>query len=406
MYDLQLWKVALKLAKLSGKFLMVKFKEDWPKPKIKYPNQVQVKNTLGGICGSDLHQLDVDVSFASSILAKKMNPFPIGHEVIGVVADIGKEVTDLKTGDRVVYNPVASCESFGYLLCPSCKEGNHSGCYCLTGLGDKSDLQARYEQSDYGYGGGGFSEYLVGFEKQFHKIPDNVPDEIAVLAEPFGIGVHSVSRNLPKDEDTIIVYGAGIIGLFVIAALRAYESKCKIITIARYQHQADMAKKLGADEIIIERDRKKLYQTIANSVGGKLFKPTLGKKILFGGTGPDVIFDCVANEKTIDDSLHLVRNNGKIVIVGLGYSVTKKIDWALQAYKELTIVGSMMHGLDPYKGEKIDSFELALQFLSKNPTLYEGLVTHKFTIDSYKQAFNTTFKKGKNKVIKAVFDFR
>lgn len=405
MFDLQLWKVAMKKIGLSGKFLMVKYKEDWLQPKIKYPNQVLVKNLLGGVCGSDLHQLDVDVSYSSTILAKKMNPFPIGHEAIGEIVDLGKLVINLKIGDRVVYNPVASCESFGYKFCPSCQNGNYSNCYCLTGIGDGSNLQEKYEQSDYGYGGGGFCEYLTAFEAQLHKIPENLPNEVAILTEPYAISIHAVCRNLPKDSDTVIVYGAGIIGLLIIAAIRSFESKCRIITIARYEHQAILAKKLGSDETVIERDRKKLYQEIAKLTEGKLFKPTLGKKILFGGTGPDIIFDCVANEVTLDDSLHFVRSNGKIVVVGLGYSITKKVDWALQAYKELTIVGTMMHGLEDYKGQKIDSFDLALLFLSKNPKQYIELVTHKFSIEQYKTAFRTSFKKGKFKAIKVVFEY-
>ena len=405
MYDLKIWKVLFKKIKLGNKFLMIKYSDNWSKPKINYLNQVLVKNLLGGICGSDLHQLEVDVSYMSSILAKKMNPFPIGHEVIGEIQEIGEQITDFKIGDRVVYNPVASCESFGFILCPSCQAGNFSNCYCLTGVGDGSELEKSYHESDFGYGGGGFSEYLVAFEKQLHKIPDHLPNEIAILTEPYAIAVHAVGRNIPKDSDSVLIYGAGIIGLLIIAAIRSFGSKCHIITIARYNHQAELAHKLGSNEILLERNREKLYQRIASLTKGRLFKPTLGKKILFGGFGPDIIFDCVANERTIDDSLHLAKSNGKIVIVGLGYNITKKVDWALQTYKELTIVGTMMHGLEEYNGKKLDSFDLALEFLNKDPELYSALVTHKFPLDQYKIAFRTSFNKGKNKAIKVIFQY-
>lgn len=83
MFDLKIWKALLKKMGLGSKFLMVKYKNDWPKPTIRYPNQVFVKNHLGGICGSDLHQLNIEGSYFSTILASKTNPFPIGHEVIG-----------------------------------------------------------------------------------------------------------------------------------------------------------------------------------------------------------------------------------------------------------------------------------------------------------------------------------
>ncbi|MFW9924081.1 MAG: zinc-binding dehydrogenase [Candidatus Thorarchaeota archaeon] len=406
MFDLQLWKVALKKIGLGGKFLMYKYKDKWPKPKIKYENQVIIKNLLGGICGSDLHQLQVDVSYASSILARKINPFPIGHEAIGLVEEVGSKVTSWKVGDRVVYNPVATCESYEYKLCSSCQTGNFSSCYCLTGLGDKSKLEEKYSESDYGYGGGGFNEYLIGFEKQFYKIPSDLQDEVAILTEPFAIAIHAVGRNLPEDEDTVLIYGAGIIGLLTIAAIRAFGIKARIITLARYKHQAEIAVKLGSNEVIIERNRNELYSKIALLTNGHLFKPTLGKKILFGGNGPDIIFDCVANEKTLDDSLHLVRSNGKIIVVGLGYNKTKTIDWALQAYKELTIVGTMMHRLEKYQDKNWDSFDLAIHFLNTNPNLYSDLVTHKFKIEDFKNAFKLSMRKGQNKVVKSVFDYR
>jgi len=156
----------------------------------------------------------------------------------------------------------------------------------------------------------------------------------------------------------------------------------------------------------MERDRTELYKRIAEMTNGKLFKPTLGKKILFGNTGPDLIFDCIASEKTIDDSLHLVKNNGRIVAVGLGYTTTKKVDWAIQIYKEITIAGTMMHGQEEYNGKKINSFDLALEFLSQKPELYTELVTHKFPIDDFKKAIKLSYKKGKNKAIKVVLDYR
>ncbi|NHJ84501.1 MAG: zinc-binding dehydrogenase, partial [Asgard group archaeon] len=136
-----------------------------------------------------------------------------------------------------------------------------------------------------------------------------------------------------------------------------------------------------------------------------LFKPTLGKKVLYGNSGPDVIFDCVANERTLDDSLHLARSNGKVIILGLDYSITKKIDWALVAYKELAIIGSMIYGEEEYEGKKYNAFELALKFLANNPRLYVGLVTHKFRIEDYKQAYKISMNKGQNKAIKVIFDY-
>jgi threonine dehydrogenase-like Zn-dependent dehydrogenase len=407
MYDLKVLKAALKKIKLARKFAMVKYKNNWPKPKIEYQNQVIIKNHLGGICGSDIHQLKVESSYFQSILASKENPFPIGHETVGSVIEIGKDVQKLKNGDRVVFDPVATCAAYGFKLCSSCLKGRYAQCISITGIGDGSKLEDKYGGRDNfgGYGGGGFSELILGFEKQFFKVPDNVPDEVAVLTEPYAVSIHAVAQNLPIHNDNVIVIGAGIIGLFIIAAIRAFDSKCNIITLARYPQQAKWAKKLGSNEVIIEKDWKVLYEKIAELTEGRLFNPILSKKVIFGNDGPDIIFDCVASEKTIDDSLRLIRSNGRIVLVGFDFSITKKVDWSIAVNKEIEVMSSMIYGKDEYKGKKYHSFELALKFFEKNPDLFNGLITHRFPIEEYKKAYNITLNKGKNNALKVVFDF-
>jgi len=225
------------------------------------------------------------------------------------------------------------------------------------------------------------------------------------LTEPYAVSIHAVAHNLPKDSDQVLVIGAGIIGLFTIAAIRAYDSKCQIIVSARYPHQAKWAKKLGANEVIIERNKERFYQKIADLTEGKLFKPIMSKKVIFGNKGPDIIFDCVSSEGTIDDSLRLARSNGKIVNLGLDFSITKKVDWALAVYKEIEVMSSMIYGLDEYQGKKYHSFELALKFSEKNPDLFTGIITHRFPIQKYKDAYNVALNKGKYNAVKVVFDY-
>jgi threonine dehydrogenase-like Zn-dependent dehydrogenase len=192
----------------------------------------------------------------------------------------------------------------------------------------------------------------------------------------------------------------------IVRAIRGLGSKCRIIVLARYPFQGKAAKQVGADEVISEPNRGSLYQKVAESTKGHLLKPALGKRILYGGSGPDIIFDCVASDSTLDDSLHLVKNNGTIVIVGMDFGVTKKVDWILVVYKQVDVLGSMMHGLEEHNGEYVDTFEIAFELMKENPTALEGLVTHKYKIDEYKTAFSVASNKGKNSAIKVAFDFR
>ncbi len=406
-YDLKLSKVVRKKIGLARKFSMIKYRDDWPEPEIKFPRQVKIRTIMSGICASDLHQINVRLPYAASILARKENPFQMGHEVIGTVTEIGSEVMNLKVGDRVVFSPITNCEAFGFEECSSCREGDYQTCLSLVGVGDGSNLEDEYGGRGKfgGFAGGGFSERFIAFEGQLSKVPEGLPSELAVLAEPFCVSLHAVLKSFPNDDETVVVIGAGIIGLMMIAGIRTLGSKCKIITLARYPAQIRAAEIFGADVVVTERDQEELYEKIASLTGGMLFKPALGSKILYGNTGPDIIFDSVGTGPTIDDAFHLVRTNGKIVIVGVPYEKLKKVSWSLQVYKELDVSGSMMHGREEIHSEKMDTIELAVKLLNENQSLFQNLVTHRFPISEYKEALKIASNKGKYNAIKVAFDY-
>jgi threonine dehydrogenase-like Zn-dependent dehydrogenase len=408
MFNYSIPRIALRKIGLGGDFFLVKYSDAWPMPKIVHSNQVLVKTRLGGICATDLLQMSVSVSLYASIMASPVNPIPMGHEAIGTVAEVGPAVRGLRPGDRVVYNPVARCSFYGFKPCPSCRNGNYQHCFCLLGIGDGTDLEREYggRRKFGGFGGGGFSEYLLGFKQQFHRVPDHVPDEVAILAEPFTIALHAVTRHMPRQADTVIVVGGGIIGLLTIKALRALGSRCRIISLARYPMQVEMAAKLGATEVISERNRDRLYGRVAEATGGALFIPLLSKRVLYGNQGPDVIYDCVASEASADDDLRLVRSNGKVVLVGLGFNITKKVDWSLAIWKEIEVAGTIFSGREPYEAEEIDAFDLALELMARDPVGFSGLVSHAFPVEKHREAIRCTRAKQVNSAIKVVLDFR
>jgi len=406
-FDYNMSKVLLRKLHLGSKLILVQYKDCWSEPEIKYPNQVIAQTIYGGICTSDLHQIFLESSYYISIMATKARYLTLGHELVAKITKTGESVVGLEEGDRVTYNPIPHCETMGFKPCPSCQRGNYEHCYCLVGQGDGSDLEKQYNDAG-GFGGflaGGFGERFWGFGKQFHKVPENVPSEVAVMSEPFAVAIHAVARNPPKESDLVIVVGMGIIGLLTIAALRAFGHANRIIALARYPFQAAWAKKLGADEVITERKPAVLYQKITDMTGARIFQPVLSKKVVFGNLGADIIYDCVNTEASLDDDIRLIQSSGKIVQVGLGYVYTKKVDWSIPIYKELDVVGSMMYGMQVIDGERVDPFELALKFFSKDPEQYNGLMTHTFPIEEYKQAFECAEHKGKHEAIKVGFKY-
>lgn len=370
---------------------LIQYKNDWPIPEIEYPNQVRIKTLMGGICGTDLHQLFLELSPFAGILGAPVNPSPLGHEIVGLVDECGPQVEGLKKGDRVILNPLSHCVTKNLDLCPSCREGDWQQCYNITGGGFVTGV---------------FSEYFVAYKKQLYKVHSNIPNDVAVLTEPFAVAIHAVCRNLPKDDNSVVVVvGAGTIGLMIIAAIRKLGNKCKIISLARYPFQAEIAKKLGADEIITDSKKAKLYKKMAEQKEGSKLFSVVGNRYIFGNAGPDMIYDSIGTEQSMTDCLHYIKSNGKIVVVGLGYATTKNVDWAIQAWKEVDIVGSMMYGLQTIDDKLTDPFEMALEFLSKDPDLFKGIVTHKFQVEDYKKAFEAMQNKSGIKGVKLVFDF-
>jgi threonine dehydrogenase-like Zn-dependent dehydrogenase len=387
---------------------MIRYKENWSTPSLDYDNQVKVKTLMGGICATDLHMLSLHMSSFASIMGGPEEVFPMGHECIGIVEETGEKVENLSKGDRVALNPFPSCEAYGYSKCKSCKEGNEESCIAIAGVGDGSNREEMYGGAGNfgGMSGGGYCEYFKAFEKQLYRIPQSLADEIAVLIEPFSVGLHAAARSLPKPEDTVLVFGAGTIGLMVIAALRLLNPQCRIVSIARYPFQKEAALRLGANEAVLSRHNEHLYEQVVELTGGKLFKPMMGKKGIYGGEGADMVFDCVATETSLDDALHLVRSNGTIIVVGQGYTVTKKVDWSIQVLKEIEIRGSIVYGTEQINDKKQHTFEAAINLMDKNSSQFEGLVTHTFRIEDYKSAITTASLKGKFQAIKAAFDFR
>jgi threonine dehydrogenase-like Zn-dependent dehydrogenase len=296
---------------------------------------------------------------------------------------------------------------YGFEYCESCRNRKPETCQAIAGIGDGSHLEDEYggRFNFGGFGSGAFSEYFVAFEDQLHVVPNKIPNDTAILAEPLAVAMHAVKRKQPSDSDAVIIIGGGIIGLMAIKAIRGLGSKCRIIVLAKYPFQAEVASRLGADFVISESNKDALYQQVADLTHGCLVKPALGKKVLYSGAGPDIIFDCVGTDSTLDDALHLVRNNGTIVIVGMGFGVTKKTDWALAMYKEVDILASMMHGIEDYEGKSLDTFEIAFKLMREDPSSFVGLLTHEFIVEQYKTAFSVASNKGKNKAIKVAFHF-
>ena len=357
---------------------------------------VKIKTRYGGICGSDTGTIHLHTS--PYMTPWSSFPFTFGHENVGTIAEAGARAGDFVQGERVVVDPMLWCKPRGFAeLCQFCARGETNLCERMRegilapgiGTGFCRDT------------GGSWSEYFLAHHAQLYRVPDNVSDENAVLVEPFAIGIHAALQFPPRDEDTVVIMGAGIIGLLTLAALRQTGSRAEIWVVARYPFQADAARKLGANEII---DGKNDYAAeIAKRTGGEMLKPIIGKRVLNKG-GVNILYECVGSDDSIDDSLRLTRTRGRVVIVGVP-GIPETVDWTPIFAKELDVVGAYnSNRAEPFRGTMRSAFSLALEWMQNGLDL-SWLVTHKFKLDDYARAFALLEKRGASKAIKAVFEF-
>src|SRR5690606_19351646 len=141
-------------------------------------------------------------------------PQVLGHEVVADVVEAGPAVSRVSVGDRVVLNPWLSCGPRGISpMCPACQHGDFSACERFL----DGRLAPGIHTGNSRDATGGFAEYLPAHESMVFRVPDSVPDEVAVLADPFSVSLHAITRTPPPEGGRVVVYGAGALGTCAIA---------------------------------------------------------------------------------------------------------------------------------------------------------------------------------------------
>jgi threonine dehydrogenase-like Zn-dependent dehydrogenase len=378
-----------------GSLSLVHYRE-LPEPQLPGPDWAKVKVRYGGICASDVGLIRLTESPAPSPFGSER--FTVGHENMGTLVEVGEQVEGFAVGDRVVADPTLPCAARGINPpCKACHEGQFSRCENIA----EGSLSPGVQIGACADTGGSWSPYFVAHRSQLFLVPEGISDENALLVEPFCSALHPVIRNLPHDEDTALIIGAGTIGICVLAALRALDSRARVIVLAKYPFQGELARRYGADEVVYWDKGGKYYTAIAELVGGKLFQPILGKPVMIGGA--DVTYDCIGSETSIRDALWLTRAGGTIVQIGLGS--TGKIDWTPLWFRELTVVGTLASGIEEYQGQWIRCHQLALDFMAQGKVDLASLLTHTFRLGDYRRALAMNMNKSRHRLVHSAFVF-
>lgn len=299
-----------------------------------------------GVCGTDVH------IFHGGFRAD----YPVipGHEFTGEVVEAGGGVTHVQVGDRVVVDPNINCG-----VCPYCRRGLIHLCENLIALGVNIP--------------GGFQEFCRVPAKQVYRLPAQLTWEEGAFVEPLACCLHGIDRAEIRPADSVVILGAGAIGLLMLQLAREAGAR-QVIVSEPVAEKIALAQQLGANMVI-------------NPTGLDLEASVRE----LTGIGADVVIECVGRPQTVSQAFQLVRRGGRVVLFGVN---PKEAEVAVRPYSlfinELTVLGSY---INPFTHAR------AIDLLASGAVKVQSLISHRFPLGEFAQALETAGSGAAIKVI-------
>jgi len=368
-----------------------------PEPRLPAEDWVVLRTRLCGLCGSDYKQVFMNGALDNPMTSMISFPQVLGHEVVGVVEELGPRATSLEVGQRVVLNPWLSCAPRGLPACEWCERGEFAQCLNFR----RGVIEPGIHHGNSAQATGGFAPRLPAHESQCIPIPDDVSDEAAVLADPFAVSLHAILHHPPPENGVALVYGCGTLGLLAVAILRALYPQVRVLAVSRFEHQSKLARAFGAERVLGHEPARRVIEDVAGALGAELNEPWRGLPMLNGGV--DVVYDTVTSPGTLEIGVRLTRSRGKIV--ALGVEVPRRFEWTPLYFKELSLVGSNAFAVEEWDGRRQHAMEWYLEFIRNGTIDVTPILTHRFALDEYREAFMNCYKQGDSKSVKVLFTF-
>lgn len=329
-------------------------------PKVK-PGEVLVRIQFASICGTDMHIFPGDFHPRTPV------PFIPGHEMGGVVAEVGEGVAGFQPGDKVAVDPIIWCGK-----CPACQRKHYPACTSLKLLGVDMD--------------GGFAEYISVPPHMLFKAAPHLPDEHVALVEIYGIGFHANNRAKTKEGDTLAIWGAGRVGQVILQAART-KTNGLIFMVDPLENRLQIAANNYENVIPINPKKENPVEAIKQHTGGK---------------GVDIAFEAVGHAEDIEgvytpvrSCIQSLRGGGKVCVLGLSDEpspvVFKELIW-----KEAQIITSRVSD-----GE----FSEVIRHLNAGNLKPDALISKVMPGSEIQKAFGLV-QKEKEKYLKVLLDFR
>ena len=327
-----------------------------PEPVLVNPNDVKIKMSVVGICGSDIHYY-TQGQIGSQVVEY---PFAVGHEGAGVVVETGKAVKRVKPGDKIAIEPAMPCWQ-----CDQCLSGRHHTCRKLKFLGCPGQAE------------GCLTEYIVMPEESCFPLKSMLNTDHGAISEPLAIGVYAVKKAAGVKGLKIGILGYGPIGMSVMLAAKAERADSFFVT-DKIDQRLSVAKNEGAiltgnpvNENIVE----KLYKNEA--------------------LGLDVVFECCGQQEAMDEAIEILKPGGKLIVVGIPEFDNWIVNVEKTRRKEISL---------QFIRRQVDCVEPALIMMETGTIKIEKMITHRFPFVKTKEAFDLVagYSEG---VMKAMIDF-
>jgi len=302
-------------------------------------NEVLVAVEEVGICGSDVHYYEHG-RIGDYVVE---DPLVLGHESAGTVVEAGERVEGLTSGDRVALEPGVPCRR-----CDHCKQGAYHLCESVRFMATPPH-------------DGAFAEYVTWPADFAFRLPDGVSLTEGALCEPLSVGLHACERGGVGTGDTVLITGAGPIGLLVMAAARAAGATDVLVTDV-IEEKLDRARDRGADRAIdvSETDLEAAVEAYTD------------------GVGADVVIEASGAQAAIQSTVDAARRGGTIVLIGLADQATVPLDVLAIIDNEIDLLGSFRYE---------NTYPTAIDLLADDGVDLEGLVDFRSPLSEIEAAF-------------------
>jgi len=327
--------------------------EEVPTPEPK-PDEVRIHPRAVSICGSD-------ISGYKGGNAMRTPGLIMGHEFSGVIEKLGSNVKDLKVGQRVAVHHNIHCEK-----CRDCKEGRENVCVNRAIIGTNMPV--------FGPWNGAMADYVIAPAKKIIPLPDHVSFNAAAMGEPLSIALRATEHVKDLKDQTVLVYGAGPIGMLNMMCILA-KGAARVIIVDVVDHRLKIAKECGAARTINSKNEDVVK--IVNE--------------MTGNGGVDVVFDCVGTKETINMGTKVARCGATVAWVGLSDN-TIEFDYKYAVCKELKFLSAYMY---------VDELEKGLDLIAAGKVNVEKIITGVYPMSEGAKHFDLIYK-GESKDMKII----